>query len=323
MRLRATVRKYAPDEAGALVRGNPFLEQRRVNRNHVQFFRQVIEAGQLDTGAPIRFAMLGSTRYLLDGQHRLLAISMFPPNFSISLAEVTTECATMIEVGALYARIDRGLGRSVYDALRALGMYDMDAFGKAQMSAVMACAPLFAAELRPAPISGYAYASKSAEGRAIIMAPWMVPAQRYFEAVSPGAFGSLRHLMRREVLAVGIATFGDLPAATRAHEFWRGMATDDGLAQVDPRKQLLEFLRAQGSQLGRHSKGIGMTAHVAALAWGAWMDNKQLRALKVRDVKDPLRIRGTRFEKRQEEGGLLAALGPPALPPKGDAARPA
>lgn len=299
IRHEAHVMNVTPEQARQIVADEGFKDQRKRSYEHVAFLREVMVRGEFDSGEPIRFAAYAGRRFLINGQHRMEAIASGGGTQQVVV--VTSYCDTAQEAALLYSRIDRGRGRNVADALNAIGLVDGKMSTK-NLMAMMSCAPTFAADLRHMGTTGHSYFSKSAEGRASIMEAWKPAAMKYFAAIEGAKFGSERELMKREVVLVGIATFGDLPAAEKAQEFWAGMAADDGLAATDPRKQCLEFMKKGRIKGYRFSQG--WLAHGVTACWNAWMRDAALRQVKVMDHRAPLRIAGTRFAKRNEDGSL-------------------
>lgn len=299
----ATVEIITPEQAERIAQEEGFSNQRKKSANHIRFLKEVMLRGEFDGGEPIRFAAYAGARFLVNGQHRLEAIA--ESGKAQEMVVVTSHCDTAEEAALLYARIDRGRGRNVADALQALAVVDTSGLNMRQLIVVMSCAPMFATDLRGVTFAGNSYFAKSAEGRAEVMGKWLDPSRRYFEAVADVQFGNDREFIKREVVAVGIVTFTDLPASEKAFDFWNGMAKDDGLASTDPRKQCLEFLKKQrGGRGPRHSPGVGYVAHGVTVCWNAWMRGASLKTVKVVDSKSPLRISGTRYARRLEDGSL-------------------
>lgn len=287
MKHTAGIEIVTPEQARVYLANNNFGGQRALNRLHVAFLTEALRKNQFDAGAPIRFAQNDGRWWLVDGQHRLSMIS--EADTPVEMVVIRTICETAQDVADLYARIDRGRGRSITDALRALGVYSQSALSPTQMAILAATVPVLAGNLY-GHVSGSSYASKSAEARAEIMDKWLDAAALFFAAIEGGPHGRLFN--RREVTAVGLVTFADAQHA--ALEFWRGAAMDDGLQAHDPRKQLLLFMmRTKPS-----SSGIGVLAHGVAACWNAWHRGDQLKIVKVMDASAPVRLAGTRYAKR-------------------------
>lgn len=304
-----SVQTINDDAACRIVDQEGFQDQRKRSANHVAFLREVMQRGEFDGGEPIRFAVYGGARYLINGQHRLEAIATGGGTQTVVVVE--SYCDTPEEAAILYARIDRGRGRNIADALSALGRSDMG-LTKRQMMTVMTCAPYFANNLRGGSnIQGSSYNSKSAEGRASTMTPWLPAARKYFAAIGEPQFGNVKFFYLRDVVMVAIATFADLPASEKAHDFWAGMASDDGLHKYDPRKQCLEMLKRKRT---RSALVRPYFAHGATICWNAWMRGHDVKLVKVHDDTAPLKIAGTRFEHRRADGSLDLKRAPMITP---------
>jgi len=292
MRHYVETKIVTPAWAADVIENDLFSRQRNKSRNHIVFLAETMARGEFDGGAPLRFGRFNGRMYLIDGQHRLNAVIEHgePAEFVV----VTTQCEDADDLARLYARIDRGRGRSIADALKALGTFENAPISATNIQMVLACAPLFAVNLTARNIVGAAYASKSAEGRAAIMEPWLPAAAEFFSAISGAKTEIGKTLQRREVIACAIATFADAPKKM-AHDFWAGIAGDDGLVQGDPRKQALEFCRRTKSS----HHGIGHLAHGVAVCWNAWARGDAMKIVKVMDANAPLRLQHTRFTGRQ------------------------
>jgi hypothetical protein len=285
------VQILTPEEAKFILDNENFPGQRHVKKDNVIYLKSEYNAGHFDTGESIRFATYAGRRYLINGQHRLEMLSKLDE--PLELVVVTTKCASLEEVAHLYARIDRGRGRTVVDALRGLGLYVDSALSQTQMNALGACAPLFQNKLH-----GFAdnHTSRSAEAREPFITEYLTAATKYFSAVK----GSLneKFFQRREIAVVGISTFNDNPANEKAYEFWAKCAADDGLSAADPRKAALEFMRRTKPT----NYGVGALAHGVTACWNAYYRDDPLRLVKVLDPTAPLRIMGTRWWKRKSDG---------------------
>jgi hypothetical protein len=281
-----------PDEAQFILANENFPGQRRISRDNVAYLKKCYHEGNFDTGESIRFASHAGRRYLINGQHRLEMLSKLDE--PLELVVVCTECATLEEVAHLYARIDRGRGRSVTDALKGLGLYLDSPISQTHMIVLGACAPLFMSQLEG---TADHFMRRSVESREPFITEYLPAATKYFNAIK----GSLNEKLfqRREVAAVGMATFHDNPANEQAYEFWAKCAADDGLSAADPRKAALEFMR----RTKPNSSGVGALAHGVTACWNAYYRNDQLRVVKVFDPTAPLRIMGTRWWKRKSDGG--------------------
>lgn len=307
IRHTVTIRVITPKAAGELLEHNLFEDQRKVRKAHVDFLQTAIEEGKFDAGSPIRLAKVGKDPHILiDAQHRLRAISEMPNGFEIAMPVVVSHCDNYEEVAETYSRIDRGMGRSLVDALRALGQFhESNGLTHTQAATVLACAPLFEVHLRAINITGSNYSSKSAEHRAEVMAPWMEASRQFYATVSRANFGNERLFWNRQIAVVGIASFAFPESAIRATEFWGKMAADDGLEALDPRKKCLEFIRNQTTGESKLRRGTGTSntinylSHGVTMCWNAfYRGDMHLSRVLVRDPRGPLNILGTMYAKR-------------------------
>ena len=285
-----SVETITPEMAAEWLSKNTFENQRKTLGKHIKFLTETIRQGQFDTGSPIRFAVHNQTNWLVDGQHRLSAIIASGIS-SIACVVIKTHCQEERDVAELYARIDRGRGRSLVDALRGLGLTNSGVLSHSQINWLGAALTLIAVGLR-GHVNGSDYESRSPEFRAKLISEWEQCGQQFFAATDGSSDGRL--FTRREVVAVGLITFAD--AHEMALQFWRGAAMDDGLSANDPRKHLLRILRT----VPPTANGAGMLAHSVAACWNAWQRGDEMKIVRVADVRAPIKLLGTRYAKRND-----------------------
>ena len=285
-----SVETITPEIAAEWLSKNTFENQRKTLGKHIKFLTETIRQGQFDTGSPIRFAVYNQIHWLVDGQHRLSAIiaSGIP---SIACVVIKTHCQEERDVAELYARIDRGRGRSLVDALRGLGLTNSGVLNHTQINWLGAALTLISVGLR-GHVNGSDYESRSPEFRAKLISEWEQYGQQFFAATDGSSDGRL--FTRREVVAVGLITLAD--AHEMAMQFWRGAAMDDGLSANDPRKHLLRILRT----VAPTANGAGMLAHSVATCWNAWQRGDEMKIVRVADVRAPIKLLGTRYAKRND-----------------------
>lgn len=300
---------FTPASAERVMKEEMYALQRDVMPYHAEFLAETQRRGEFDADEPIRFGVLRGQRYLVDGRHRLSAIII--SGIPQSMWVIETPCATDEDLAQLYARIDRGRGRSMGDALKGIGAFNrIDGLSQPQMTALVACAPLLENGLTTMRVSGSSYQSKSVEGRLEVIQPWLEAAKLFFTAVKEPSFGSAQRLFyRRNVLPIALATFQDFPAKTLAWEFWHGMAKDDAIPLGDPRKACIEMLRSETRlvKAALHEQnrrtGMGYTAHAVTFCWNAWYREVPVKRIRLAPDAEgqPVCIFGTRFEHRVGE----------------------
>ena len=80
------------------------------------------------------------------------------------------------------------------------------------------------------------------------------------------------------VMAVALYTLRHQPA--RAHEFWHGVAGNDGLRKGDPRAALIaDLLFNRTLNVGSHRQKVQQPA----LAWNAFCEGRDLKIIKCID----------------------------------------
>ncbi|PYJ11254.1 MAG: hypothetical protein DMF06_03320 [Verrucomicrobia bacterium] len=132
------------------------------------------------------------------------------------------------------------------------------------------------------------------------MREYAIAASIYVELIA-GASGRISNLLRRAAsMAVGIVTidesisvFGD----KKVEDFWTGIAKDDGLHLVDPRKVAHTHL-IETSMRGGKGKNASpyYSARYIANCFNAWVEGREIKFTRVNDAKAPILIAGTSFK---------------------------
>jgi hypothetical protein len=97
-----------------------FERQRPVRDHHVILLAEEMEAGTFIPHSAIVFAELEGKSYLIDGQHRLKAVSLY--GRSVKMPVMRRPASTMKNIEEWYTSIDQGLRRTAHDAIRAQGL---------------------------------------------------------------------------------------------------------------------------------------------------------------------------------------------------------
>lgn len=294
-RLRDTGQKHvaapvriSPSDARALLECN-FDGQRSIDKQSLARYREEIKAGRFDGGEPIRFCRYEGRLYLVNGQHRLLALSGMITGMEFVV--VVTRAESIREVAEIYSTIDRGRGRSIAEVMRSLGVHHR--IGVSATKAALASAALLILESAREGklIYGYDAQARSAQAREALLERHGDAVQGFFMAIEGASPAIMKRLSRRQVMAVGFATFETPASSDKALEFWSGVAQDDGLRKTDPRKMLLRFLEdnpARGT-----APIFGRLGHGVAVCWNAWVDGRELQIVKVYDETSPVKLKLT------------------------------
>jgi hypothetical protein len=132
-----------------------------------------------------------------------------------------------------------------------------------------------------------------------LLRAWAPEAKTYFELVQRGETANMYLFLRAPVIACGLLTIRHMPE--KAQEFWSGMASDDGLRAVDPRKKFLNLLR-NGKRIrpGNAARGF-------AVAWRAFLQGRDLQFIRF-DQSKPVEIDSVPLAREVEAAAALRSL---------------
>ena len=288
--MTSSIVRISPEMATHMIQNEMFPGQRPINKSHVEFLADTMRKGEFNGGSAIQIAKALDTGWLvIDGQQRLHAIVKHGSPVAANV--VRHECGSRQEIALIYSRIDRGRGRSMVDAMRALGLLnETHDLSPTELKHFSQASVLLRQNMTSASISGSSYDARSAEARHEEMVKWHAPAVQYFVATRSASEPKL--FDRREVVSIGIVTFADAPEI--ALRFWGEAAKDDGLRATDPRKKMLEAMRKAPATRG----SIGYLGHVVAACWNAYVEGRDLSKVIVRDPRANVALASTRYSKR-------------------------
>lgn len=267
-----------------------FAGQRPTKASHVAFLAECMRRGEFETGQLV-FRSWNGRRFLIDGQHRLLAVVAT----GIPQAMTTVECIvpSFEDVQTAYARLDRGSVRSMQDVLGAFGLDEALDLTRTQIgwfaAAIVIVGNGFAR--RGGGKGGVvAYLRRSAETRERLMRQFDGPARSYLAAIAASPHSISKRLSTAPVMGVGLVTFKH--AAHRADIFWRLVARNDGLRAGEPAHALVNFL------IDKPVIGLGEAyySRAVAAAWNAFWDERELRLIRPADETKPIKIAGTPYD---------------------------
>lgn len=282
-----------PAIAADWLENHNFERQRKSSKPHVDYLTKCMTDGTFDGGETIRLVRWDGNFVVVNGQHRLRAILAF--GRPVEIVVVITDVPGVQEAAQIYARIDRGRGRSLADVLRAFADYSDHGLTQTQAALISAGAVLIENQFSDAAMRASIYDSRSADHRHELAIAYSREGVRFLNTIAGGDSLVCRMLTRRVVLAVALLTFGSERCLVKAEEFWRGAAHDDGLAKDDPRKQLLRFLQKMTN--ARVSEQQTLLRGVVC-CWNAFFENRMLQVVRPGDPTAPLNIVGTRFSAR-------------------------
>lgn len=218
------------DEAKAdLFLSKNYKHNRPMTMSHARYFASKQANGEFLQGTNIRFVRENGEEYLVDGQHRCMAVklSKIPATFSVTVVDGNA--------AREYALVDSVIKRRTsQDQLRALGtMADV--------------------ELPTAVINRYIGALRIIESNFTIpyeRASDMTLDQmgdmseefrdemtRFLQITSDANYREVQNALKSTVLAVALVTL-KYADPTASESFWKQVVLDDGLNIGDPRKRL-------------------------------------------------------------------------------------
>lgn len=269
--------QLAPGIALRMLEEINFPEQREVHSGRVYGHRHSIIHGDWLEGHPITLALLPDGRmWIVDGQHRLIAISENEAPVPVTIRIVSVESEK--EARLFYAGFDqRNSVRTNNQILDAVGISKETGLSRAMTSAVFAAAPILLNKLEPLTGGGvlklhpdiYLQGNKLAA-----VADWASEAKLFEQIIQTAKKGLMGKLRSSGVIAVALYTLRHQPV--RAKQFWTGVAENDGLRKNDPRGTLINDLLTRTMSTG----SIRQKVQQPALAWNAWCEGRDLKIIK-------------------------------------------
>lgn len=281
----------------------PFERQRAFRDHHVILLAEEMEAGTFIPHSSIVFAELDGKSYLIDGQHRLRAISLYGK--PVKMPVMRKAAASMKQIEEWYASIDQGLRRTAQDAIRAQGLSSELGLSETHASRLSGAVRLIASEFldMTAGVGKDKHVRmRGARSNALVselLRAWAPEGRTYFDLVHGGEAANMYLFLRAPVIACGLLTIRHVPE--NAREFWSGMARDDGLRAQDPRKRFLNWLR-NGNRIRPGSAARGF-----AVAWRAFLEGKELQLIRF-DQSKPVDIQSVPLASEVDAAAALRGL---------------
>ena len=275
-----------------------FEGQRRLRDHHVYLLAQEMESGTFIPHSSIVFADHGGKSYLIDGQHRLQAITLYGK--PVKMPVLRRRAESLKEVGEWYSSIDQGLKRSAGDAIRAQGLASELSLTERQTARLSGAVRQIATGFLDA-TAGLGSAKKArvrARSNAYVsalMRRWSTEAQTYFSIIQGGEQSNYYLFERASVMACALLTLRYVPE--KAKEFWGGAARDDGLARHDPRKRFLVWLRENKEKPSDIARGFDVV-------WRVFLDGGEVKLVRIDSTK-PVDIRFVPLENETAEAAQL------------------
>jgi len=273
---------------------NTYEHQRPIRGHHVAGLNVEMRQGTFRQSTDICLGVVHGKKMLMDGQHRLLAACMcdIPQQFTIKEYHLDS----MAQFASLYATFDRHLIRSHMDAMGAFGAAEEAGVTKSFIRRAISAFPLLSTGFGPRIQHWSQPIMRSSNIRYKMLLDWKREIHFYSDDLTGSKdAGSVKGnmMLRQAVMALAFVTYRY--QQEKAHEFWSGIARDDGLKVGDPRKVALNFLFNNDT----HAYSPSMYCRFLASAWNSFYASKERNNMRSGNAGNPIHIAGTPHTSRQ------------------------
>lgn len=282
--IESCIMHVTPDQAMEWLSTCAYDGQRPVRWYRVDLLASALNRGDFRPGT-ISFMQVGHEHFLIDGQHRLLALvrAQLPATFNI-LREVGR---SMDDVAAAYGRIDPiGGGRSLTDVYTAHGLVKKTGMTATQVSQTGRAMKLI--------LTGFSQIQGNSNVRLAdttlrMFDDWYPTARLVFDIITGSRRSLHRSLAKADTLPLLLVIMRYCTAEARP--FIEAVAGDDGLQKGTPEKVLVDLL---GEGNPKAFPPHVFVRYVAS-CWNAAYDHRSLTLARSGDPVRPIIIRGTPY----------------------------
>lgn len=282
---------FTAAQANIVLRECHFDGQRGISKDHVSVLADIMKRGKWEEKDKLDFAVVHGRPILVNGYHRMQA--QIASGKSVRWTVVTHQCRSMEDVRALYFRFDTNTRlRSAQAVLKAMDFGDKTGLQSQTAQALYNAMPLIANNFSDETKDRNILAQRVIDRRIALTSDYIAAAQKFESAMNGALWDFKKKLLSAGVFAVALVTFRD--QAVTAHEFWRGVALNDGLRKGDARQTLHNFLRGERVRGKGHRRT--RAAYGPAICWNAFFEGRELQIVKINEGRK-LTIAGTAFEE--------------------------
>lgn len=271
------IRVVTPEMAREWLASNSYDRQRPLQRKHVAYLAAQMRNGLFVQNTTIRFAKVGTSTRLIDGQHRLSAVvaSDKPMSFNVVIDDLSNEH----DMAWTYGHIDVGkrrTNRDVYHALNLRSEMQFEKFTHRSWNSFCAAINMIKHGGRSMGASGMPNRG-GIEANIDLMKAYQLHANRYFSILP----ASLRSMKMYEVFYApaiamsALVTFRFAP--DRAEEFWKKVVFADHSNPSDVTSLLHTYLVSTPRYGYQNTIRI---IHVIAHIWNKYCNGATLKQIK-------------------------------------------
>lgn len=281
--------RISPTGARNILRSTEYDRQRSLKDSNLLFLKNQMAAAQFVPFTTLTLKVEGDQVFLIDGRHRLTACfeSGETQGFWVQFVESEKPKAK------LYSVMDTGATRNNFDGLHALGTFDSIAISY-RSATISAIRRIYSG------MDSVKREKKSAEELDEMVTPWLELSKQYYETIN--GLPNSQRLKSSRILAVALVTLKYQNFI--ANDFWRCIASDDGVSQTDPRKHLIRQISDRNSFIRNMSGGQDKrSALYIAKCWELHFNNKQVQRITF-DEKASIVIAGTPYDTDKPSCGV-------------------
>ena len=289
---RTRVVTITPAIADQWLQARQYERQRKIQTSHVMYLAEEMAAGNFAPHTHITIVCTPDGDKIVDGQHRLLAVSLS----GIPQVFVVTEIpGTIHDADDMYSRLDLNKRRTILDRHAAKQLHELFQITPTNLRVAVAALRYIS--------NGCTYgASKrnvlhphDEERLLYLYQPFIL---QYLDFI--GAAPSNKHWFDRvSPMALGLLTARFSTPLSKVEDFWRGAAADDKLARYDARKvALTHIMTTRFSGMTRGATSVNYSIRYLAACFNTWMRNEEystntkLPSAKVYNELSPLVVSG-------------------------------
>lgn len=276
-----------PGIAQRIIKETNFEGQRPFKQWRADIHAKRIDDGQWVPEFAVYFVQLADGRFwLVDGQHRIVAIGI--GNRSVRIRVCIIHVADEAHARRVYSQFDRSESvRSTTEILSAVQVDKRFDLGLEYSRRVFIAAGLIENNLER-PRAGSE--ANTADSRIDCIENWAKEALLFKQDTEPSTGIHRNRLRSGGTIAVAMLTYRYQPE--KAHEFWSGIANNDGLRRGDPRHTFLRDTETRSLRSGSSRQSV----QAPSLAWNAFFADRELKIIKCIDGA-PIVILGTPYRK--------------------------